>query len=127
MRKIQAPLKNDSHDNSYWVFGYDTCYPSGGIRDLRGRFATQREAVEFAKKEVLRNDYVEILDVRNYKVIHFGGGQGNDDDARAKNNDYVQNEGICLNKDILIGPYHMLGVEEVAARIAVVLKSLKWD
>ncbi len=45
----------------WWVFACDTYYPSGGMDDLRGRFANEEEALAFVV--TLHYDFKDIVNV----------------------------------------------------------------
>ena len=49
-------------DKPFWSFGYDSYYPSGGIDDCIGRFATLEEAKAALLAD--HSDFRSVVDVR---------------------------------------------------------------
>lgn len=49
----------------WWVFSYDTYYPDGGVRDLRGKFASKEEADKYIRDEKATGDEREVYDIIN--------------------------------------------------------------
>ncbi len=49
----------------WWVFGYDTHYPEGGLTDLQGTFETEEEAKDFAETLIYYGN-VKICNIEKY-------------------------------------------------------------
>ncbi len=47
----------------WWLFGYDTYYPSGGTTDLIGKYETEAQAKHAERYSANHRDYYEIVDV----------------------------------------------------------------
>jgi hypothetical protein len=56
---------------NFLLFAYDSCYPIGGIHDLRSVHNSYSAAVEVAK--TLTNDWVEIVDTATLETVWSNG------------------------------------------------------
>lgn len=59
----------------YLLFAYSVYYPSGGISDLRGAYATRDAAIE-AAANLADIDIWEVLDAETLQTVAEGGRNG---------------------------------------------------
>ena len=49
----------------WWVFGYDTYYPGGGMCDLCGKFASKEEALKYISYKKATGSCADTYDIIN--------------------------------------------------------------
>ena len=59
----------------YLVFGFDTYYPSGGIRDLIGTFPEYHQAAEYAGTRAMEFDHMQIYDAEKGELVSSINGR----------------------------------------------------
>ena len=59
----------------YAAVAYDCYYPSGGVSDIQGRFATQAEAKAFLNEYCARYDFREVHDLLKQARTAWNGGE----------------------------------------------------